>query len=613
MVQIPDQRSDAIPSSSGDFSRITLTQVAAITGVAAVLHVAHEVFLPLAIAMLIAFALSPAVALLRRAGMPQLLTVIVVVVAAFVVISLFLLVVVGQLGDLAANIPTFQANIISKVDSIRDASSGNSALTRLTDMLAAISQEIGDAVPTATEATEPLAQPRQPLPVEIVESQHPLELLSSLVLPLISPIATIGLVFVVVIFMLLERDELRDRFIRLVGSNDLHRTTEMMEEAGGRVAKYLLTQLLVNAIYAVPIGVGLWFIGVPNALLWGMLTLVLRFVPYIGSVLAAVFPLFLAFAVSPGWEAVLWTAALFVLVELVTSNVIEPWLYGSRTGVSPLAIIIAAIFWTFIWGTPGLVLSTPLTVCLVVLGRHIPQFELFGILFGDEPVLEPKARLYQRLLAGDAVEATSRAEEELDQMTLADFYEKIGLPALQLGQLDLDRGLLTAEQQDRLASAAMAMIDDLEILATEEVAAREQPANAGVTVGCIGGRSRLDEVSAAILAQTLRSYGIDGRVQSRLGLTTGRSRPSDFAGMHCVMLCFLDPNPSRVSLIHLRRLRAAAPGLRIGVVLWQFEQGSGPQSDPAKQLEAKQLGADFVATDRAGIVAQIVPDAPGAA
>ncbi|MCF1708149.1 AI-2E family transporter [Tabrizicola sp. J26] len=608
MVQIPSQSIDAIPAWSGDFRRITLTQLAAITGVAAVLHVAHEVFLPLAIAMLIAFALSPAVAYLRRAGMPQLLTVIAVVVAAFVVISLFLLVVVGQLGELAANLPTFQANIITKVDAIRDAGSGSGVVSRLTDMLSAINQEIGAAVPSATEPSAPLTHPRQPLPVEIIESQHPLELLSSLVLPLISPIATIGLVFVLVIFMLLEQDELRDRFIRLVGSNDLHRTTELLEEAGGRVANYLVMQLLVNTIYALPIGIGLWVIGVPNALLWGMLTLVLRFVPYIGSVLAAVFPLFLAFAVSPGWEAVLWTAALFAVVELVTSNVIEPWLYGSRTGVSPLAIIIAAIFWTFIWGTPGLVLSTPLTVCLVVLGRHIPQFELFGILFGDDPVLEPKARLYQRLLAGDAVEATSRAEEELEQMPLADFYEKVGLPALQLGQLDLDRGLLTAEQQDRLAGAAMAMIEDLEVVATEEFAARERSDSAGVTVICIGGRSRLDEVSAAILAQTLRSYGIDGRVQSRLGLTTGRSRPSDFAGMQCVMLCFLDPNPSRVSLIHLRRLRAAAPDLRIGVVLWQFEHGAGPQSAPEKEREAKQLGADFVVTDRAGIVAQFVPD-----
>ncbi len=610
MIPIPVNSTDNAPAWSGDFRRFTLTQLAAIVGVAAVLHIAHEVFLPLAIAMLIAFALSPAVAMLRRAGMPQLLTVLSVVVAAFVVISLFLLIVVGQLGELATNLPTFQANIITKVDAIRDAGSGNGALSRLTDMLAAINQEIGAVVPAPADSSIPPAHPRQPLPVEIVESQHPLELLSSLVLPLISPVATIGLVFVVVIFMLLEQDELRDRFIRLVGSNDLHRTTELLEEAGGRVANYLVMQLLVNTIYALPIGIGLWFIGVPNALLWGMLTLVLRFVPYIGSVLAAAFPLFLAFAVSPGWEAVLWTAALFGMVELVTSNVIEPWLYGSRTGVSPLAIIIAAIFWTFIWGTPGLVLSTPLTVCLVVLGRHVPQFELFGILFGDEPVLEPKARLYQRLLAGDAVEATSRAEEELEEMPLADFYEKVGLPALQLGQLDLDRGLLTAEQQDRLASAAMAMIEDLEIVATEELAARVGAVNTGVKVVCIGGRSRLDEVSAAILAQTLRSYGIDGQVQSRLGLTTGRSHPSDFAGAHCVMLCFLDPNPSRVSLIHLRRLRAAAPNLRIGVVLWQFEHGAGPQSAPAKQREAKQLGADFVATDRAGIVAQVVPDEP---
>jgi AI-2E family transporter len=292
-----------------------------------------------------------------------------------------------------------------------------------------------------------------------------------------------------VIFMLLEREELRDRFIRLVGSNDLHRTTQVLEEAGHRVGRYLLTQLLVNLIYAVPIGVGLYLIGVPNAVLWGLLTLVLRFVPYIGSVLAAAFPLFLSFAVAPDWSAVLWTAALFAGVELITSNIVEPWLYGSRTGVTPLAIIIAAIFWTWLWGPLGLVISTPLTVCLVVLGRHVPQFELFDILFGDEPVLEPHARLYQRLLAGDAIEATSRAEEAVEEDYLVDYYRDVGLPALLLAQNDVARGVLTAEQEGRISTAARAMVDELQEVAVEErtlldaqpAAAATEPASAGAT------------------------------------------------------------------------------------------------------------------------------------
>ncbi|TIL63169.1 MAG: AI-2E family transporter, partial [Mesorhizobium sp.] len=226
-----------------------------------------------------------------------------------------------------------------------------------------------------------------PIPVEIVAHEKPLQVLQNLIAPLLSPLASAGLVIVVVIFMLMEREDLRDRFIRLVGYGDLHRTTQALQDAGKRVGQYLLMQLVVNIVYAVPITIGLWVLGIPNALLWGMLALALRFVPYIGPIIGALLPLFLALAVAPGWALLLWTAALFIVMELITGNVIEPWLYGSRTGLSPLAIIVAAIFWTWLWGPLGLVLSTPLTVCLVVLGRHVPQFEFLDVLFGNEPVL----------------------------------------------------------------------------------------------------------------------------------------------------------------------------------------------------------------------------------
>ena len=237
-----------------------------------------------------------------------------------------------------------------------------------------------------------------PLPVEVVEPEpQPLQVLRTIIGPLIEPLATGGIIVVVVIFMLIKREDLRDRFIRLVGASDLHRTTEALQDAGKRVGQYLLMQLIVNATYAMPIGIGLWVIGVPNALLWGLLALVLRFVPYIGPIIAAIFPIVLALAVDPGWTMLIWTVALFVAVELISNNVVEPWLYGSRTGLSPVAIIVAAIFWTWLWGPLGLLLSTPLTVCLVVLGRHVPQFQFLDVLFGSEPVLEPHEALYQRL------------------------------------------------------------------------------------------------------------------------------------------------------------------------------------------------------------------------
>ena len=611
--------------------RITLPRLATIAAVAAVLFFARDVVLPLAIAMLVTFALSPLVSRLRRLGVPHLASVLMVVAAAFLAISLFFLVVAGQLSSLAQNLPTFQRNIITKVEALQESGGGDGLLIRFTTMISAINDKIGAAVPAERGAmpADPAAREAAPLPVEVVEDRSPIQVLQDLVLPLVSPIATTGLVVVVVIFMLLEREELRDRFIRLVGSNDLHRTTQVLREAGQRVGQYLLVQLLVNVIYAVPIALGLWLIGVPNALLWGLLTLVLRFVPYIGSILAAAFPLFLAFAVSPGWSAVLYTIALFSVVELTTSNVIEPYLYGSRTGVSPLAIIIAAIFWTWIWGPLGLVLSTPLTVCLVVLGRHIPQFELFDILFGDEPLLVPHARLYQRLLAGDVVEATFRAEEALETMYLADYYRDVGIPALLMAQNDLARGVLTTEQERRLADVALSMVDSLEDIVTEELDEQRSPGTdpvkpgtsgaepapairngplggEGFRVTCIGGRSRLDDIAAAMLSQAMAAEGAVTARLSHSDLAPAQFRETTAGAKDCLILVFLDPGPSRASLLHIRRIKRAVPAVRVGVVIWQMPKALDIDTGltrrilpvaPEKLTEAEEIGADFAVTD----------------
>ena len=199
-------------------------------------------------------------------------------------------------------------------------------------------------------------------------------------------------------------NDLRDRMIRLFGLGDVHRATSAISDAAKRIGRYLLMQLVVNILYGLPIGIGLFLIGVPNALLWALLATVLRFIPYLGPVLAAMFPIALSFAVDAGWTTPLLTVALFIAVELVTNNVLEPWLYGSSTGLSPLAIIVAAVFWTTLWGPVGLLLATPLTVCLVVLGRHVPQLQFLEVLLGDQPVLEPEVKFYQRLLAGERLD-----------------------------------------------------------------------------------------------------------------------------------------------------------------------------------------------------------------
>lgn len=582
-------------------SRIAPSTMLAILAVAAVLHVGSEVFLPLAIATLFAFTLSPIVSALRRQGWPRILAVLTSVVVAFSILGVIITVMAGQLALVVEGLPSFQSNIIAKLETLQSSVGSSGVMGQLIDMLARINAEIGSALPNASQT------PSGPVEVTVVEHQSVWGVLQTLVLPVISPLITAGLVVVVVIFMLLEREEIRDRFIRLAGSNDLHRTTEMLGDAGSRVAGFLLTQLLVNVIYAIPIGFGLWAIGVPNPLLWGLLTLVLRFVPYLGPVIAAAMPLFLAFAVSPDWSMVLWVAALFVTVELITSNIVEPWLYGSRTGLSPLAVIVAAIFWTFIWGPAGLILSTPLTVCLVVLGRYLPQFEVFDILFGDEPVLSPHARLYQRLLTGELVESASRAEEALETFFLAEFHQDVTIPALLLAQSDFERGVLSQAQTERLAVSGLRLADVLDVVVAEELdeAVAEDLPGRGLRIVVAGGRSQLDDVAARMLGQAIGAEGAEVTPVTRAEVMTLALPDADGAGPDCVLLSFLDPNPSRAALLVVRRIKRALPRTRVGVVIWDVPedlarkdglQGSfgGPKGS-ALQM-AQSVGADFAVT-----------------
>jgi predicted PurR-regulated permease PerM len=567
---------------------VTYPTLITVAATVAALYFGKDIFLPLALAILLTFALAPVVSWLRRFRLPRPAAVIAVVIAAFAAITLFGAVVATQLGVLAQNLPLYQSNIEAKVRVIKDANVGESIINRVSGLLERLGTEIRrsdqppvGANPDGTDEERDVA----PLPVEVVEAEpEPFQVLQTIIGPLIEPLATGGIIIVVVIFMLIKREDLRDRFIRLVGANDLHRTTEALQDAGRRVGRYLLMQLIVNVTYAIPIGIGLWIIGVPNALLWGLLALVLRFVPYIGPIIAAIFPLVLALAVDPGWTMVLWAIGLFVVVELISNNVVEPWLYGSRTGLSPQAVIVAAIFWTWLWGPLGLLLSTPLTVCLVVLGRHVPQFEFLDVLFGSEPVLEPHEALYQRLLAGDPDEATDRAEEFLEDNDLVTFYETVAIPALSLGEMDRARGVMDGDRRQRVAEGAMTLVDNLAEYAEEETAeeddedageeaeengnATELPDGTGKTVLCIGGRSELDEASAAMLAQVLTAHGAAARLIKAQALAAGNIGQFDFEDLHSVVIGYLNGDSVVHARYMVRRIKRARKALRVGVAFW---------------------------------------------
>ncbi|MBA8842655.1 putative PurR-regulated permease PerM [Ochrobactrum sp. RH1CCR137] len=585
-----------------------LPTLAAMAVAVAILYFAKDVFLPLAIAVLLTFALAPIVAFLRRAGLPRLFAVITSVAGGFLIVAVFSAVVAFQVSEVAQNVTFYQYNIIEKIRTLKEAGSDNSFFDRLNSFAERIGTEINR--PEQKTQALPSDEPEEkPLLVQIFAPRHPVETLRSIIEPLIGPLATTGLVVVVVIFMLLEREELRDRFIRLVGYGDLHRTTEALQDAGKRVGQYLLTQLVVNITYGVPLAFGLWILGIPNAALWGMLAIVLRFVPYIGPVIAAILPLFLAFAVAPGWNLLLWTIGLFVVIELLINNVIEPWLYGSRTGLSPLAIIVSAIFWAWLWGPVGLVLSTPLTVCLVVLGRHVPKFEFLEILFGNEPVLDPKERLYQRLLAGDPDEATDNAEEMLEHKYLVEFYGSVAVPALLMAERDRLRGVLTEQQLQIVTESTKTLVANLEQIATEEEGDDEEiaienpdgdgsktdlelPSGEGRSLLTFGGRRGLDDTAAVMLAQVLAVQGASAEAVAHDALTPARLKALDISGRDTLMICFLDRQAARHARFAVRRLRRLQPAVRVGVVLWH-EPNEARSVD--REALREEMQADFVA------------------
>jgi len=470
------------------------------------------------------------------------------------------------------------------------------------------------------------------VPVEIVARERPLEVLQNIVGPLISPLGSAGLIIVVVIFMLLEREDLRDRFIRLVGYGDLHRTTEALRDAGKRVGRYLLMQMVVNIVYAIPIAIGLWILGIPNALLWGLLALALRFVPYIGPVIGALLPLFLALAVAPGWELVAWTAALFVVMELVTGNVVEPWLYGSRTGLSPLAIIVAAIFWTWLWGPLGLVLSTPLTVCLVVLGRHVEGLNFLEVLLGDAPALTPAQGFYQRALIGDPAEATNHAELSLKEgRPLVAYLDEVALAGLKLAERDAERGSLDEEKMERIDATVEEMMDNLadfeprrwfrKVPTDKEESEEEEGGLASLAnaekdmeddrlpvleaadlapgfegedaILCIGGRTPLDEAAAAMLAGVLQRHGLKARAVPSETISAAHIVSLEASKAKLVCLSYLGTGGSGAHIRYLvRRLRRILPEGAMVLVGYWTDEG---EARAVKALEAT-AEADAYAT-----------------
>src|SRR3954470_19388180 len=494
-------------------NRSSATTMIMLVIVAAILYVAREVFIPLALAMLLSFSLAPFLGFLVRYKIPRVAAVLVVVITTFMVLGGMGYLVTTQVYDLAKKLPEYQDTVKTKLHSLRPPGGG------LLEHASRFFKETSKELEARSNETQPgpatAADEQKPLPVE-VHSPKPntLQILKNFLGPAMHPLSIAGIVIIFVIFMLLEKETLLDRFIRLAGTGQLHTTTQALTDAGARVSRYLLMQLIVNVTYGLPIGIGLYFIGVPNPLLWGLMATVLRFIPYIGPWLASAIPLLLAFAVDPGWSMLFWTIGLYVVVELISNNAIEPWLYGSSTGLSSLAILVAAVFWTWLWGPVGLLLSTPLTVCLVVLARYFPQLEFLSVLLGDEPVLSEDARFYQRLLAMDLEEAENLAEKYLKEHSLPETFDDMIVPALALSEFDRHRGFLPENKQTFITESTREIIKNLGETVEEgnpSAAAPGQTDRCEAKLLWLPAKDEADELAGTSLAMLLNSRGIPTR------------------------------------------------------------------------------------------------------
>lgn len=579
----------------------------------AVLYFGRDIFIPLALAILLAFVLAPLVIWLKRIGIPKIPSVVAAVLLAFLVIGGIGTIVGSQLVELAGNLPEYRRTIADKLGALRSTVAGGGIVERFTTMVRDLGRDLDR--PAASPPPQAGASPpgsrlegaggagrRDPVPVVIETGPaQPLTIIQTVLGPLIGPLGTTGLVIVFVIFILIEREDLRDRFIKLVGAGNLQKSTEAISEAAARVSRYLIAQLAVNVSYGIPIGLGLWWIGVPNAILWGLLATVLRFIPYLGPWLAALFPIALAFAVDPGWWMLLWVVGLFLVMELVSNNVVEPWLYGASTGLSAFAVIVGAIFWTTLWGPAGLFLATPLTVCLVVLGRYVPGLEFLGVLLGSEPVLSPEERFYQRLLAGNIVEAVEEAETAIAKSSATEFLDTVVLPALRLAESDRQLASIV-ELRRTFAEGIEAVMDDVaELDGVAETTHSKHGKDAAPTVPvlgtgrilCIGGRTELDEAAARLLVGRLGEAGLLAEVVPPLAVGRVTLAQLDLADVSVVLLSYLDPEPQAWARYVCRRLARRAPRAARVVALWNV--GAAVLADAARSLDA-----DAVVTTIAG-------------
>ncbi len=538
---------------------------------AAILYLAREVLIPLALAILLSFLLAPLVRRLEHWRLGRIPSTFIAVTLAVSVIAGIGLIAARQALSLTAKLPEYRANIVEKIRSVREPS--DSTLSRAAEAIKELENEAAptEAPPLAVTETPPTA----------------LAAVREMVGPFVHPVGTALAVIVFTILLLLNRENMRERLIGLIGTQRINITTQALGEASDRVSNYLYMQLVVNACFGIPFALALWLIGIPNAMLWGLLGTLLRFIPYAGVWVAVAMPAMLAFAIFDGWGEVAWVLGVFLVLELFLVNVLEPWLYGRSAGLSAIAIILAALFWTWLWGPVGLLLAVPLTVCIAVMGRYIPELGYLNVLLGVEPVLPPEARFYQRLVARDRDEAMMLADEYAAEHGQAALFDTLLIPALTLIETDRHKGALEPETERFVFDTTRQILDELRDDGTET------PAAAHVCI--LPARDQADELAGAMLARLLPG----AQLFSAKSLAAETLEQIGDGACRVMCISAVPPQAASHASYLARRLKKQFPKLRIVLALWTNE---GVDKVRPRLVSA---GIDEVATRLPDVLAQL--------
>jgi predicted PurR-regulated permease PerM len=556
--------------------------IGVLLGLGAILSLGKEVLMPLALATLLSFALSPIVRALQKVGTPRAVGAVVALILFMGFLGVWVWFVSGQVTDLADKLPAYRHNIHEKFEGLTQRFGGKGGGAMAT---------FEDALHDITPAESPGPGANAPQRVVVVDNSPlaRLSVWSSFASPVLSPIGQFFIVLVFTAFLLASREDLRNRLIKLIGPKDIYRTTQAIDDAGRRIGRMLFAQVVMNGTFGLIIALALWSIGVPNPALWGALAAIARFVPYVGVVLGVIPPLLVAFAFDPGWTPFLMTLALFAIAEGVTGQLIEPIVYGHSSGLSPTAVVVAAALWAYLWGAIGLVLATPLTTCLVVLGRHAPGLSFLEILLGDEAPLSAQEMFYQRMLAGDPREAAQQARAYVRRGAIAEYYDEIALEALRRAHIDIARGDLDDGRLEALTKTTTKLVDWLRAkgapgrlrtiarwiarlggggraAALAEVR-QEAQLRDRLGVAVLHGDHPLDPLAGAMLTHALTLRGLPSRIVSQEEARMASAAENASVGLVC--LCYIEP----LTVAHLRAAAMAArrscPQAKVMICVWR--------------------------------------------